>query len=256
MIRVTYVGHATVQIETSGVRLLTDPVLRERVAHLRRLTPLPALHELDHPDAVLISHAHFDHLDKRSLQLLRACPAIAPRGCAGLLRRAGFSDVTEARPGEPVQVGEARVHPVAVVHDGRRHPASRARQTLGYVIEGAGRAFFAGDTDVFDAMSRVAGGLDVALLPIWGWGPRVGRGHMNPERAARAVALLRPRVVIPVHWGTIASPRAPWVGDPERPAREFAQQVAASAPSVEVRILAPGERTEIAARPAGGSEPE
>src|SRR6187200_136409 len=117
MIQVTYVGHATVEIQTSGVRLLTDPVLRERIAHLRRLTPLPALDELDHPDAVLISHAHFDHLDKRSLQLLRPCPAIAPRGCGRLLRRAGFRDVTEAVPGEPVRVGSVRVDPVTVSHD-------------------------------------------------------------------------------------------------------------------------------------------
>lgn len=251
MTRVTYVGHATVEIETGGTRFLTDPVLLGRVAHLRRLTPAPALDEIDHPDAVLISHAHFDHLDKRSLQLLWACPAIAPRGCGRLLRRAGFSDVTEAVPGEPVRVGAARVDPVAVSHDGRRHPFSRARQTLGYVLDGGTQTFFAGDTDVFDEMSRIAGRLDVALLPIWGWGPRVGRGHMDPLRAARAAALLRPRVAIPIHWGTLASPRAPWVDDPQRPAREFTQQAAAHAPDVEVRVLPPGGSTEIA-----GSEPE
>jgi L-ascorbate metabolism protein UlaG (beta-lactamase superfamily) len=257
MIRVVYVGHGTVQIEAGGTRLLTDPVLRGRIGYLGRIAAPPALDEIDHPDAVLISHAHFDHLDRRSLQLLRPCPAIAPRGCGRLLRRAGFRDVTEAVAGEPVRVGSVRVDPVTVSHDGRRHPFSRARDTFGYVIEnGAARAFFAGDTDLFDGMSGLGGELDVALLPIWGWGPRVGRGHMDPARAATATARLRPRVVIPIHWGTIASPRAPWLDDPGRPAREFADQVAASAPGVEVRVLAPGERTEIAARPAGGSEPE
>jgi L-ascorbate metabolism protein UlaG (beta-lactamase superfamily) len=256
MIRVTYVGHATVQIETGGTRILTDPILRGRVMHLRRIAPLPALGEIDHPDAVLVSHAHFDHLDRRSLELLRPCPAIAPRGCGRLLRRAGFRDVTEAVPGEPVDLGATQVNPVAVSHDGRRHPLSRARETLGYVIDGAARAFFAGDTDVFDGMSRLAGRLDVALLPIWGWGPRVGRGHMDPARAARAVALLEPRIVIPIHWGTLASPRAPWVGDPERPAREFADQMAARGSAVEVRVLSPGGRTEIAGAAAGRSDPE
>jgi L-ascorbate metabolism protein UlaG (beta-lactamase superfamily) len=156
--------------------------------------------------------------------------------------------VTEAVPGEPIHVGTARVDPVAVTHDGRRHPFSLARQTLGYVLEGEGRAFFAGDTDVFDEMSDIADRIDVALLPIWGWGPRVGRGHMDPVRAARAAALLGPRVAIPIHWGTLASPRAPWVDDPERPAREFTDQVAAQAPGVEVRVLPPGGHTEIATR--------
>jgi len=245
MLRITYVGHSTVQIETGGTRILTDPILRARVGHLRRIVPLPALGELDHPDAVLISHAHFDHVDRRSLELLRPCPAIAPRGCAGLLRRAGFRDVTEALPGEALGVGATQVTPVAVPHDGRRHPFSRARETLAYVIEGGSRTFFAGDTDVFDGMSRLAGGLDVALLPIWGWGPRVGRGHMNPERAARAAALLEPRVAIPIHWGTLASPRAPWLDDPERPAREFAERVGADGSGVEVRVLSPGESGQI-----------
>jgi L-ascorbate metabolism protein UlaG (beta-lactamase superfamily) len=122
---------------------------------------------------------------------------------------------------------------------------SRARDTLAYVIGGRQQAFFAGDTDLFDGMADLAGGLDVALLPIWGWGPRIGRGHMDPERAARAAALLDPRVAIPIHWGTLASPRAPWRSDPERPARVFVERVAAHAPRIDVRVLHPGARTDI-----------
>ena len=245
MIRITYVGHATVQIESGGTRLLTDPVLRSRVAHLRRIVPAPEPDDLRQPDTVLISHAHLDHLDPPSLRLLGACPAIAPRGCGGLLRRAGLRDVTEAIPGERLRVGTTEVSAVLVEHDGRRHPLSRARETLAYVVSGSERVFFAGDTDVFDAMADVAGGLDLALLPIWGWGPRVGRGHMDPERAARAAALLDPRVAIPIHWGTLASPRAPWLSDPERPARAFVERVAALAPGVDVRVLPAGGRAEI-----------
>jgi Beta-lactamase superfamily domain len=74
--RITYVGHATVQIEAGSSRLLTDPVLGPRVAYLRRIVPPPRLAELDRPDALLISHAHFDHLDAASLKLLHPCPAI------------------------------------------------------------------------------------------------------------------------------------------------------------------------------------
>jgi len=244
-VRVTYVGHGTVGLEVGDTRLLTDPVLRSRVAHLRRIVPPPALEGFTTPDAVLISHAHFDHLDPPSLRLLRACPVVAPRGCGRLLNRAGLPDVTEAKPGESISVGGILVTPVLVPHDGRRHPFSRARETLAYLIDGPERTFFAGDTDVFEGMGELADDLGLALLPIWGWGPRVGRGHMDPELAARAVALLRPRVAIPIHWGTLASPRAPWLDDPARPARRFVELTAASAPGVEVRVLDPGDRTEI-----------
>jgi L-ascorbate metabolism protein UlaG (beta-lactamase superfamily) len=85
----------------------------------------------------------------------------------------------------------------------------------------------------------------VALLPIWGWGARVGRGHLDPARAARAAALLEPRVAVPIHWGTLASPRAPWRDDPARPARAFVRQMAALADAVEVRVVPPGGSTDI-----------
>jgi L-ascorbate metabolism protein UlaG (beta-lactamase superfamily) len=85
----------------------------------------------------------------------------------------------------------------------------------------------------------------VALLPVWGWGPRVGPGHLDPDRAAQAAALLRPRVAVPVHWGTLASPGVWWRGDPAEPARRFAARVAELAPGTLVRVLAPGGRLEL-----------
>jgi L-ascorbate metabolism protein UlaG (beta-lactamase superfamily) len=247
-LNVTWVGHATVQIRVAGLRLLTDPVLRMQVAHLRRIAPPPAVEEIRRPDVVLISHGHFDHLDRRSLRLLASCPAIAPRGCGRMLERAGMLDVTELSPGQSLRLGGVEVSAVAAAHDGRRHPFSLARQTLAYLVDGTERAFFAGDTDLFDAMRELAGHSDVALLPIWGWGGRVGRGHMDPARAAQAVRRLAPRVAIPIHWGTLASPRAPWRDDPGRPAREFVSQVAMLAPATEARVLTPGASTEIAIR--------
>jgi L-ascorbate metabolism protein UlaG (beta-lactamase superfamily) len=255
MIRLTYVGHATVLIEAGGTRLLTDPVLRMRVAHLRRIVRLPSLDELREPDAVLITHAHIDHLDPPSLRLLRPCPVVAPRGCGGALERAGLREVIEAAPGEAVRIGDTRVIPFPVVHDGRRHPFSRARGTFAYVVDGPIRALFAGDTDLFDGMGERFGRVDAALLPIWGWGPRVGRGHMDPARAARAVALVAPSVAIPIHWGTLASPRAPWRDDPARPARAFEREVAALAPEVDVRILQPGTCTEVVRAAVSGQSP-
>ena len=101
--------------------------------------------------------------------------------------------------------------------------------------------YFAGDTDLFDGMAEIgARGVDVALLPIWGWGPRLPPGHLDPQRAAQATRLLAPRVVIPIHWGTYlrAGMRR---GDLEAPARAFAEAVARTAPSCEVVVLRPGE---------------
>ena len=253
VLRITYVGHATVQLEANGARLLTDPVLRPRMAHLRRIVPPPAVDALDSPDAVLISHAHFDHLDVASLRLLHPCPVVAPRGCGRLLRGAGFREVIETRPGETVQVGDLQVTAARVDHDGRRHPFSIARESLAYLIDGAGRTLFAGDTGLFDGMRTLAEDIDVALLPIWGWGPRLGRGHMGPTQAAAATALIAPRIAIPIHWGTYASPRADWLDDPERPTRLFEEEAASAAPGVDVRIVPPGGATEFRGRAPGAS---
>ena len=240
-------------MEAGGARLLTDPVLRPRITRLRRIAPAPDLDRLDHPDAVLISHAHFDHLDVPSLRRLRPCPVLAPRGCGRLLRRAGFKEVIEMSPGESVRVCGFEVTAARMDHDGRRHPFSRARESLAYVIDRAGRTLFAGDTGLFDGMRELAGGIDVALLPIWGWGPRLGRGHMGPPEAADAAALLEASVAVPIHWGTYASRSADWLDDPERPARLFEQEAASRAPAVEVRIVPPGGSTEVRGPAAGAS---
>ena len=236
--RITYVGHSTVHFEAGATRLLTDPVLRMRVAHLRRIVPLPPLERLLRPDAVLISHAHLDHLDMPSLRMLDTQLVIAPRGCGRLIRRAGARDVVEVQPGQELTVGTTSIRALRLAHDGRRHPLSSARETLGYAIRGDCRALVAGDTAAFDGMSTLAGSIDVSLLPVWGWGRRLGAGHMDPAEAARASAMIRPRLAIPIHWGTLASPRVPWLGDPARPAREFARQVAAL--GIEARIVPPG----------------
>ena len=102
--------------------------------------------------------------------------------------------------------------------------------------------YFAGDTDLFDEMARVARGVDVALLPIAGWGPKLGPGHLDAARAAQAAARIRPRLAIPIHWGTLAPPhlaRSAWARS-DAAARRFADLAAAARPPVAVRVLAPG----------------
>lgn len=233
-LRITWLGHSTVLIELDGVVLLTDPLLRRRVGHLRReatvdLSGLPA------PDAALVSHAHMDHMDVPSLTALgRELPLIVPRGAARTLTRRGFASVNELAVGETSGVGAVTVTATAADHQVRRTPLSALTPAHGYLIGGTRRIYFAGDTGLFDG-PRVAEGADVALLPVSGWGPRLPPGHMSPLDAARALALLAPATAIPVHWGTYAPlHRGRAGGGPEA---EFARHAARLAPDVRVELL-------------------
>src|SRR3954469_15298041 len=96
---VTYVGHASTLIEVDGTRLLTDPVLRTHLGHIRRIAALPSPETGKRVDAILISHAHHDHLDIRSLRALPATRVFAPPGCARIVRRWTHHDAVEVVPG-------------------------------------------------------------------------------------------------------------------------------------------------------------
>jgi L-ascorbate metabolism protein UlaG (beta-lactamase superfamily) len=234
-----------VLIELGGARILTDPVLRSRVAHIRRHGAPP--HAPRDLDAVLISHLHHDHLDLPSLRRLHGRPrVVAPRGAGGLLRRAGF-EVEELAQGQRTEIRGVRVDAVRAVHSPARWPVCGPRAApLGFVIGERPSVYFAGDTDLFPELARLAP-VDVALLPVAGWGPSLGPGHLDAARAAQAAALLQARIAIPIHWGTLLpllSRRGDWFS---RPGADFAAQVAAVAPEVEVRVLRPAESTSVAA---------
>jgi L-ascorbate metabolism protein UlaG (beta-lactamase superfamily) len=245
--RIVYVGHSTVLVDLDGVRLLTDPLLRPRLLHLRRVGKVEdgALRGID---AVLISHAHFDHLDLPSLDRLgRDLPIIAPRGAVGLLKRKGFTSVSELAVGDELRVGSLVVRGVAALHKPERMPFGLRAEPMGHVIEGSRSVYFAGDTDVFDGMAALAP-VDVALVPIWGWGPSLGTGHMNPRSAAEAARLLRASVAVPIHWGTYFPAHTGLRGTPafvDEPAAQFESHLREIAPEIEARILRPGEETVV-----------
>jgi L-ascorbate metabolism protein UlaG (beta-lactamase superfamily) len=248
--QVTYIGHATVLLELDGMRFLTDPVLRSRLAHLRRHGQKPAEDSAADLDAILISHLHHDHTDLPSLRRLpRQTPILGPRGAGGFLRRRGFEAVTELAPGDSETFGGVEVTAVEAEHGGGRRLGSDDSETIGFVASGTSRAYFAGDTDLFEGMAELAGGLDLALLPVWGWGPTLGPGHLDPERAARAAAILKPRIAIPIHWGTLFPIGLSRLGRRHliAPPREFERRCAELAPQVEVRVLSPGEETPFSA---------
>lgn len=196
---------------------------------------------------MLISHAHFDHLDPPSLARLgRDQRIVVPVGAAGPLRRWRFRHVEQVAAGDEVQVGPLTVRATPAAHPGHRTLSlgRRGPPALGYVVSGHRRVYFAGDTDVFSAMAELAPGLDAALLPISGWGSKLGPGHLDPRRAAQALQLLKPKVAIPIHWGTLAPlwPRARGSPDPAGPAAQFRLHAKELAPSVSVMVLRPGER--------------
>lgn len=197
-------------------------------------------------DGVLVSHAHMDHLDPRSISLLPGDPVIVvPRGAARYVHGRRSVEVAE---GDEVEIGSVTVRATHADHDGRRYAFGPSMASLGYRIQGAASVYFAGDTGLFPGMADIGRtGIDVALLPVAGWGSRLPPGHLDPQAAARALELLAPSVAVPIHWGTLA----PILGGGKPASRselapeEFATEAAILAPDVRVVVLPPGGTVEL-----------
>ncbi|WP_305782402.1 MBL fold metallo-hydrolase [Symbioplanes lichenis] len=247
-IRVTWWGHSTMWLADSGVSLLTDPLLTDRLFHLRRMAgPTPALPGA--PDAVLVSHLHADHFHLPSLKTVPGSPLlVVPRGTVDFvakgLGRAWADRCVELEPGDETTVGAVSVRAVPAAHDGNRGPWSRMKsQAMGFVVEGAARTWYGGDTGLFDGMSEL-GPLDLALVPVGGWGPTLGaEGHLDAADGAEALRRVKAAYAVPVHYGTF------WPIGMGRvrphmfsgPGAEFARVAATTSPDTHVRVLAPGE---------------
>ncbi|AJP04682.1 membrane protein [Streptomyces cyaneogriseus subsp. noncyanogenus] len=254
-VEVTWWGHATCTVEDSHIRVLTDPLFTRRLAHLRRRRGALPPPDAWRADVALVSHLHADHLHLPSLARLAPgtrllVPRGAPRAVPGL-RRLRHLRVSEVAPGDVTAVGDLVVRAVPARHDGRRLPFGPHRSpALGYVVEGEARTYFAGDTGLFDEMEKEVGPVDVALLPVGGWGPFLGEGHLDPGRAAEALARLAPGSAVPVHYGTYWPIGMDAVRPHEfhAPGDDFVRLAALRAPGVAVHRLAHGEsvRPEVA----------
>lgn len=203
----TWLGHAGALIEINGTRLVTDPVLRERAGMLRRRRGLPPVADLAPVDAVLLSHLHHDHADLPSLRAVEGAPVLTEPGNAAWVRARGLPAPT-LDPARWHRVDDdVQVRLVPAVHTARPMP-HRPNGAVGMLVRGAGVViWFAGDTALYPRMADlpdIAGApVDLALLPIGGWGPRLSAGHMGPEEAAAAAALVGARAVLPIHFGTL-----------------------------------------------------
>ncbi|MEU8813469.1 MBL fold metallo-hydrolase [Actinoplanes sp. NPDC048796] len=249
---VTWWGHSTVWLSDSGTTLLTDPVLSDRFAHLKRMAgPTPRLPGA--PDGVLLSHLHVDHFHLASLRAVEGePPLIVPRGARAFVAKtlgSAYADRTvELAPGDETTVGRLKVRAVPAAHDGGRGPWSRDKAiAVGYVIEGAARTWHAGDTGLFDEMSEFAP-LDLALIPVGGWGPSLSATHhLDPAAAAEAVHRAKASWAVPVHYGTfwpigLSRVRSHMFHDP---GVQFVRHAELIAPDTQVRVLAHGETLTI-----------
>lgn len=249
--KVTWLGHASVVLDLDGVRLLADPLLSRHNGALRRRYPTPDRALWRDPDVVLISHMHYDHVELRSLRRMSEVPMLTSPANAAWLRGKGLHGVgleVDESYGIPGSEGVGvRVRLVKADHQTRPLP-SRPTDANGHLVIGASRtAWVAGDTGLYDEMTdlpEVAGRpIDLALVPVGGWGVRLPEGHMGPEQAAEACARVGARVAIPVHWGTL---HAPMLGElprgwMDRPGDEFLRALAVVAPDCRGVVLQPGE---------------
>ena len=218
-LRVTYVGHATLLIEIDGARILTDPNFDTRLGRFlpRVAPPGIALDELPRLDAMLLTHAHADHLSFASLDLLpRDVPLYAPPVVARWLGRRGYGHVVPLGAEERITIGGVDVTAAPARHVGARYGVDRWRGAASmYLVEGrAAACLFAGDTGLtvdatmlVDRHLRTRGReLDLALLPIGyaAWWKRAlfRRGHLTVADALTLFERLGARYFVPYHWGT------------------------------------------------------
>jgi L-ascorbate metabolism protein UlaG (beta-lactamase superfamily) len=208
-------------------------------------------------DAVLLSHLHLDHCDLPSLRMLRAKVVIAPPGSKEWLTRHRVTGAVELAPGEALSLSDqVTVTAAPAHHPDHRMPWGPVAQPVGHVVQGPQHAaWFAGDTSLFPEMAELPAatrhGLDLAVVPIWGWGPTLGLGHLDPQTAAEAVVLTKARHAIPVHWGTLypfglhATMRRHLQNPPTEFTAHLATTATAAAVDAEPHVLRVGDQFEV-----------
>jgi len=204
-----WLGHATMQIEWGGLRLVTDPVNSKRVKLAPRLFTEPALSDDEPLDAVLLSHAHMDHLDNATLERLSPTRLFLPAGSERFLTDAAKErhEVVLVQLWVPIRLGALEVIPVPAQHGGWRYPWQSGLFACGYILRHNEESLYiAGDTAAgapfMEIRERYAPG--IAVMPIGAYSPEwfLRSRHLNPEEALTAADALGAEYVVPYHFGT------------------------------------------------------
>ena len=233
--QITWIGHSTFLLQIDGLNILTDPVFSDRASPvsfagpMRTTPPAMTVEQLPPIDIVVISHSHYDHLDKPSVKALHAKQPenpphyYVPLRLKPLFTKLGIDQVTELDWWDSANIGDTTVHAVPVQHWSSRSPFDR-NKTLwaGFLVDSASlRVLFVGDSGYSDDFKTIAerlGTVDVALVPIGAYDPRwiMKSSHMTPEEAAQVVQDVGANRAIGMHWGTFALTNEPMAEPAER----------------------------------------
>lgn len=239
-ITMAWLGHATVLLNFYGVRILTDPTLFRRIGvdlGVGTLGPLRLVecaldaNELPEIDVVLVSHAHFDHLDTPSLAAVRGRPvAIMATGTSDLLPRRHYSRVHELRWNESMTVktrrGELLVRAIEVKHWGARMRRDTWRGYTGFVVEREGRKLLIGGDTAATGLfrgHRAFGPFEAAVMPIGAYDPWI-HNHCTPEQAVMMADAAGARLFVPVHHQSFELSREPFMEPIERAQQALAKE--------------------------------
>jgi L-ascorbate metabolism protein UlaG (beta-lactamase superfamily) len=258
-LRVTWLGHSTTLVEIDGARVLTDPVWSMRVSPFgwvgpqRWYAPPVALAELPAIDAVVISHDHYDHLDRPTILAMKSWSTrfFVPLGVGAHLAYWGIPEerIVELDWWERARVGTIEISAVPARHaTGRSVFDDGSKLWAGWaLLGGAHRVYYSGDTGLFPAMREIGerlGPFDLTMIEVGQYGNAWPDWHVGPEQAVEAHQMVKGRLLLPVHWGAITLAYHGWTEPIERVI------VAASAAGVSIVAPRPGESFEPSAPPA------
>jgi len=235
-IGVTWIGHASFLLRTFQSNLLVDPNWAKWLKVIKRIRhPGLDLRDLPSIEMVLVTHAHFDHLDRKTLRAVAGDqPIVVPFEVGNLVHDLGFQSVHELHYWEAFEYGTTRITLTPCHHWGARVLHDSHRGFGGYIIEVGGRTIYhCGDTAYFDGFREIGERfrIDLALLPIGAYDPPSGREvHMNPEEAVAAFLDLGAARMIPMHYGSFRLSYEP----PDEPLKRL--RIAARERGVEDRV--------------------